>query len=87
MKVVSSNPSTTYWMDNGYINLLEKTKINEKEAVDGPFKRKYSVFPIQLNNILSVTVVEGLFPLTQESTLHVMIILYKLNILKLFIKV
>ena len=43
-KVMSLNPSTVYWMDIFYIYLLyelqcliEKTKINEKEAEDGHF--------------------------------------------------
>ena len=46
-KVVSSNPSTEYWMDIFHIYLLEelyylceKTKINKKEAGIGPFLKK-----------------------------------------------
>ena len=44
--MVSSNPSTVYWMNIFHIYLLaklycvfEKTKINEKEAGVGPFKK------------------------------------------------
>ena len=48
MKVLGSSPSTVYWMDIFHIYLLikmyclfEKTKINEIEADDDPFKKLY----------------------------------------------
>ena len=46
LKVMGSNPSTVYWMDIFHVYLLQKmlclfdkTKINEKEAGDEPFKK------------------------------------------------
>ena len=45
---MSSNPGTIYWMDIFHIhifykicNVVEKTKINEKEAWVGPFKKRF----------------------------------------------
>ena len=46
------NPSTVYWMDMTIFTLicckncivrLKRPKINEKEARDGPFKKKYRI--------------------------------------------
>ena len=49
MKVVGSNPSNVYSMDIFHVFLLEKclfvkTKINEKEAGNGSFKKVLSNF-------------------------------------------
>ena len=36
-KVVGLNPGAVYWMVERIVMFFQKTKINEKEADDGPF--------------------------------------------------
>ena len=63
-KVVSSNPSTVYWMDIfshlfavKFVMLFEKTKINEKEAGVGPFFFKKD----KVSKVLLIKLVQRIF--------------------------